>query len=160
MQRQRVNLKLVQQECKLRHKKQTFRHHSQANLYIDTSNLWKAKSSDEEKLFRAIKRSDIFSSQRCETFIKFNYRTVENNSICYENIYQQILSPFNHLQTDRKCHKGSMNINELWSEKNLQELLGSLPFPKDRLKVLNSYPKNKTVRTKYLKNKKRFEKEN
>jgi len=41
-----------------------------------------------------------------------------------------------------------MNVNELWSDKNLQELMGSLPFPNDRLKVLNFYKKSSTGRIK------------
>lgn len=34
-----------------------------------------------------------------------------------------------------------MNVSELWSEKKLKEVMGNLPFPSDRLKVLKMYPK-------------------
>lgn len=45
-----------------------------------------------------------------------------------------------------------MNVSELWGEKNLQDLVGSLPFPKDRLKVLHSYQNNKVKAMKERKN--------
>jgi len=38
--------------------------------------------------------------------------------------------------------------------------MGSLPYPKDRLKVLNSYQKNKIMRIKYIKNRIKTNKEN
>ncbi len=43
----------------------------------------------------------------------------------------------------KKVNKGSMNINELWSEKQLADILGPLPFPRDRTKVLKMYPRGR-----------------
>jgi hypothetical protein len=46
-----------------------------------------------------------------------------------------------------------MHVNELWSESNLQAIMGSLPFPKDRLKILNAYKLGKDLRIKVIKSK-------
>jgi V8-like Glu-specific endopeptidase len=39
-----------------------------------------------------------------------------------------------------------MHVSELWCEKNLQDVLGSIAYPKDRLKILNQYQKQKKIR--------------
>lgn len=49
--------------------------------------------------------------------------------------------------------RGSMHVSELWSDQNLLELMGSLPFPKDRLKILNAYKIGKDLRIKVVKQK-------
>lgn len=43
-----------------------------------------------------------------------------------------------------------MHVSDLWSEKNVQEVMGSLPFPKDRLKILHSYKRGKDLRIKVI----------
>ena len=45
------------------------------------------------------------------------------------------------LSSNKIYGKGTMHISELWSEKKLKEVIGNLPFPRDRLKVLKMYPK-------------------
>jgi len=36
-----LNIKRVQEECDRRHKRNNYRHHSEGELYIDNTNLWK-----------------------------------------------------------------------------------------------------------------------
>lgn len=148
-----INVKFIQDECGRRHKRNHYRHHSEGEVYIDTSTLWKAYNSEEEALFKAIKTSGIFAEDRKETFVKFNYRTMESKHISYGAVYEKLLSNTLRTKEQRPCLKGTMNVNELWSERNLQELIGSLPFPKDRLKVLDSYQKSKVMRIKHIRNK-------
>ena len=45
------------------------------------------------------------------------------------------------LSNNKIYGKGTMHISELWSEKKMKEVIGNLPFPRDRLKVLKMYPK-------------------
>jgi hypothetical protein len=87
-----------------------------------------------------------------DTFVKFNFRTTETQNMNYHSVFQNTLAQNNKLRRDRSSRRGSMNVSELWSEKNLQEILGSLPYPKDRLKVLHSYEKNKALRIRTLRN--------
>jgi hypothetical protein len=122
-------------------------------MFIDMSNLWKSSSKEEGRLFTAVKKSDLFSEDRMDTFIKFNYRTMENKNMNYHTVFQKVLSQRNKLKPDKISLRGTMNVSELWSEKNLQDIIGSLPYPKDRLKVLHSYEKNNAIRIKYLRNK-------
>lgn len=124
-------------------------------MFIDMSNLWKSSSQEEERLFAAVKKSDLFSEDRMDTFIKFNYRAMENKDMNYHTAFQKILSPRNKLKPkpEKISLRGTMNVSELWSEKNLQDVLGSLPYPKDRLKVLHSYEKNNAFKIKHLRNK-------
>ena len=51
------------------------RHQSQQDLGIGIYGMWQAKSSEEEKIFRAVRNSELFEPTRMETFVKFNYRT-------------------------------------------------------------------------------------
>jgi alpha-galactosidase/6-phospho-beta-glucosidase family protein len=87
---------------------------SEDDLHIDLCNLWKAKTVEEEQIFDAIRNSDIFSPKRIETFIKFNYRTVENKNINYESTFKKLLSHRNGEKDGRSC-RGTMHISELWS---------------------------------------------
>ena len=50
-----------------------------------------------------------------DTFVKFNYRTIENKNITYHAVYQGTLAQSNKLRDDRSCLRGSMNVSELWS---------------------------------------------
>ena len=84
------------------------------------SNLWKSSCKDDQKLFTAIKQSDLFSEDRIETFVKFNYRTVENKDINYSSAYQKILNQKNKLFGEKNALRGTMSVSELWSEGNLQ----------------------------------------
>ena len=59
------------------------RHKSMGEEDIDLYNLWKAKSEQEGCIFKAIRNSEMFCGERKETFVKFNYRTVENRSVDY-----------------------------------------------------------------------------
>lgn len=52
------------------------RHRSLEDLPTDVYNMWQARSKEEEQIFRAVRNSDIFSAQRAETFVKFNYRSI------------------------------------------------------------------------------------
>lgn len=79
-----------------------------------------------------------------KTFIRFNYRTIEPKMIAFDHVHHKLFNSTDSSSGQKIMFKGSMNISELWSEKNLQELIGSLPFPKDRLKILNSYQQNKS----------------
>lgn len=78
----------------------------------------------------------MFSEERKETFVKFNYRTIENKEINYEATFRKVLHTE---EAEPRSKKGTMHVNELWSERNLQELMGNVPFPKDRLKILKYY---------------------
>jgi hypothetical protein len=49
--------------------------------------------------------------------------------------------PSNEYSSNKIYSKGTMNVAELWSERKLKEVLGNLPFPRDRLKVLKMYPR-------------------
>lgn len=71
----------------------------------------------------------------------------------YHTAFQKILSPRNKLKPEKMSLRGTMNVSELWSEKNLQDVLGSLPYPKDRLKVLHSYEKNNAFKIKLMRKK-------
>lgn len=103
------------------------------------SNLWKSSSKEEEKLLAAVRHSGVFSEERMDTFVKFNYRTMENKNMNYHTVFQKTLAQRNKLRIDPPALRGTMNVSELWSERHLQDALGSLPYPKDRLKVLHSY---------------------
>ena len=121
-------------------------------MFIDMSNLWKSSCSEEERLFSAVKQSGLFEEDRMDTFVKFNYRTIENKNIHYHAVFDKTLAQRNKLKHNRTSLRGSMNVSELWSERNLQEVLGSLPYPKDRLKVLHSYEKRNALRIRTLRN--------
>ncbi len=87
-----------------------------------------------------------------DTFLKFNFRTMETQNMNYHSVFQKTLAHSNKLRRDRSSLRGSMNVSELWSERNLQDILGSLPYPKDRLKVLHSYEKSQALRIRTLRN--------
>lgn len=40
------------------------RHRSLEDYHVDIYNMWQARSKEEEQIFRAVRNSDIFSSQR------------------------------------------------------------------------------------------------
>jgi hypothetical protein len=121
-------------------------------MFIDMTNLWKSNSQEEERLFSAIRHSGLLSEQRLDTFVKFNYRTMENKNINYHAVFQKTLAQRNKLKHDHSSLRGTMNVSELWSERNLQDILGSLPYPKDRLKVLRSYETKNALRIRTLRN--------
>ena len=70
----------------------------------------------------------------------------------YDSAFESVLSP-RCGKKGNKINRGSMHVIDLWGDKNLQEIMGSLPFPKDRLKILNSYQQGKDPRLKPIKNK-------
>ena len=43
--------------------------------FIDLTNLWKTNSEDQNKQYKALRDSDLFSDSRGKTFLKFNYRS-------------------------------------------------------------------------------------
>lgn len=81
--------------------------------------------------------------------MKFNYRSIEARPIDYYSAYEAVLLAKNTKTPDRIL-RGSMHVSDLWSENNMQEVIGSLPFPKDRLKILNSYKRGKDLRIKII----------
>lgn len=89
-------------------------------MHIDTFNLWKRSNHGNKKQIEAIKSSELFADKRLETFIKFNYRNVENKHINYTQTYHRIMPSLNRLKYDKPSYKGTMNVSELWSERNLQ----------------------------------------
>jgi hypothetical protein len=122
------------------------RHHSQDEMRIDIYNLWNAKTKEEEQIFKAVRHSQVFAPDRAETFVRFNYRHTDHRAINYDSAFDRILAPKSGIG-GVKIPRGSMHVNELWCEKNLEELMGNLPFPKDRLKILNSYKLGVTMKT-------------
>lgn len=57
----------------------------------------------------------MFEESRMDTFVKFNYRTIENKNINYHAVYQKTLAQTNRLSHDRTSLRGTMNVSELWS---------------------------------------------
>ena len=115
-----INIDNIKKECWNNHKKLLYRYNSENDLHIDTFNIWKTSNHENHKQVEAIKSSELFSDKRVETFIKFNYRNIENKHINYSQTYHKIIPHLNKLKHDKPSHKGTMNVSELWSEKNMQ----------------------------------------
>ena len=60
-----------------------------------------------------MKESDLFSEERTDTFVKFNYRTIENKDMNYQTVFQKILAHKNKAtpRPDRTVLRGTMNVN-------------------------------------------------
>jgi hypothetical protein len=80
-------------------------------MFIDMSNLWKSSCREEERLFTAIKQSGLFSEERVDTFVKFNYRTMESQNMNYHSVFQKTLAQGNKVKMDRGSLRGSMNVS-------------------------------------------------
>lgn len=81
------------------------------------------------------------------TFVKFNYRNTEINNISYNEAFKKVVQRdkkyLNKSYLRKQYSKGTMNITELWSERSMQQVLGSMPYPRDRLKILKLYQQDK-----------------
>ncbi len=101
-------------------------------FYIDLTNLWRTNSQDQNKQYKAIRDSELFSDGRTVTFLKFNYRNYEPGTYGYGAAYGKI----KRKGTMRLGHKGTMQVADLWGEETMQQVIGSPAFPRDRLKML------------------------
>lgn len=102
-----------------------------SNYYLDLTNLWKTNSQDQNKQYQAIRDSELFSDARCNTFLRFNYRNYEPGTYNYSNAHTKIKR-----RSKKPLNKGTMQVTDLWSDKQMQEVMGSPAFPRDRLKIL------------------------
>jgi hypothetical protein len=102
------------------------------------------KPIEELKLMSAVRKSEVFSPRRLETFVKFNYRVVENKNVNYESTFRKVLQP--KRSKELGICRGTMHVSDLWCEANLQEIVGHLPYPKDRLKILKDYQRTNQVK--------------
>ena len=108
------------------------------NYYLDLTNLWKTNSQEQNKQYQAIKDSDLFSDARAETFLKFNYRNYEPGTYNYSIAHAKIKR-----KNKKVLNKGTMQVTDLWSDKQMQEVMGSPAFPRDRLKILKLWGQKK-----------------
>ena len=94
---------------------------------------------------KSIRNSDLFETERVETFVKFNYRHCDSNSINYGSVFDQILTKKKGKNRGRIQH-GSMHVCELWGEDQMLGIIGHLPLPNDRLKMLDAYKSGKNMK--------------
>jgi hypothetical protein len=68
--------------------------------------------------------------------MRFNYRNTENGTINYRQAYKKIER--GTLGSDKRNNstRGTMQVTDLWGDSQVQEVMGSPSFPRDRLKIL------------------------
>jgi hypothetical protein len=101
-------------------------------MYLDLTNLWKTNSQDQTKQYQAIRDSELFSDDRASTFLKFNYRHYEPGTSSYDVVHYRV----KRRGRSQPPRKGTMQVTDLWADKQMQEVMGSPTFPRDRLKIL------------------------
>lgn len=68
--------------------------------------------------------------------MKFNYRNSEQGTYNYRQALKKIERTTIKNSRSTADLKGTMHVNELWSENQVQQVMGSPAFPRDRLKIL------------------------
>lgn len=66
--------------------------------------------------------------------MRFNYRNTEQGTYNYKQAHRKVQRATFRSSTSLK--KGTMNVNDLWAEAQIQQVMGSPAFPRDRLKIL------------------------
>jgi len=115
-------------------------HHTKraTQFYLDLTNLWKTKNKEQTKQYKAIRDSELFSDERANTFLRFNYRNCEKGT--YD--YPTALKALNRKAASAIKLKGTMQVTDLWCDASMHEVMGSPTFPRDRLKILKVWAKN------------------
>ena len=61
---------------------------------MDPRNLWKASTTTQEKQYESIKSSGLLDKNRVMTFLRFNYRNIEEKNLCFPEAYNgKIIKP-------------------------------------------------------------------
>jgi hypothetical protein len=100
------------------------------------TNLWQTKTRSQEKQYRAIKDSGLFSQLRTKTFLRFNYRNTETGTFNYRQAHRKIERGSLGGARPNLTSKGTMQVTDLWGDPQMLEVMGSPSFPRDRLKIL------------------------
>lgn len=108
--------------------------YSEESFHIDLTNLWQTKTRSQERQYQAIKDEGTFSQQRTQTFLRFNYRNTEQGTYNYKQAHRKVKRAT--FRSNKSLKKGTMNVNDLWAESQIQQVMGSPAFPRDRLKIL------------------------
>ena len=88
-----------------------------SNFYLDLTNLWKTNSDDQTKQYKAFRDSGMFSDNRMNTFINYNYRSYEPGTYSYSAAHSKI----KRTRTNKKpILRGTMQVADLWSDKQMQ----------------------------------------
>ena len=113
----KANLRTVAETCRRRIKQSEVNKPDPPEEYIDMYGLWKAHGRKDEEIFKAVRDSGIFNEERIETFVRFNYRNVENKNITFTRVQRNVLAPRNKSigRPDKKHLRGTMSVCELWS---------------------------------------------
>lgn len=106
------------------------------DFHIDLTNLWHTKTRAQEQQYTAIKDSGLFSQLRTKTFLRFNYRNTETGTFNYAQTFKKIERGSLGSRRGNSHKKGTMQVTDLWGEPQMQEVMGSPSFPRDRLKIL------------------------
>jgi hypothetical protein len=109
------------------------------SFYLDLTNLWQTKTRNQEHQYQAIKDSGVFSQQRSQTFMRFNYRYTETGTFNYRQAFKKVERGKTIGSTrSNTClkGKGTMHVTDLWGDPLMQQVLGAPSFPRDRLKIL------------------------
>lgn len=110
-----------------------------SGCYLDLTNLWRTNSSEQNKQYQAIRDSDLFSDCRSHTFLKFNYRNYEHGSYTYSSAHNKVKKR----NKEKVLLKGTMQVTDLWSDRQMQDVMGAPAFPRDRLKILKLWGQKK-----------------
>lgn len=68
--------------------------------------------------------------------MRFNYRNTETGTINYRQAYRKVERASLASVKRNMSHRGTMQVTDLWGDPQVQEVMGSPSFPRDRLKIL------------------------
>ncbi len=68
--------------------------------------------------------------------MRFNYRNTEQGTYNFTQAFNKIKRRTLGSTRSNTCKKGTMHVNDLWGDVQLQEVMGTPSFPRDRLKIL------------------------
>jgi hypothetical protein len=85
----------------------------------------------------------MFTKKREETFLRFNFRRTENGTLNFDQAYKRMPRTSLSITRNKKKQRGTMNITDLWGDAQLQKVIGSPSFPRDRLKILKVWGNRK-----------------
>lgn len=68
--------------------------------------------------------------------MRFNYRSTETGTLNYRQAYKKVERSSLGGDKRNKSYRGTMQVTDLWADPQVQEIMGSPSFPRDRMKIL------------------------